>query len=124
MDAQHHGTVPGLAAPELAHHDIADLAPLGTVAAHAVVTPASEKAPDAANVGGPVETEAQCLIFEQPTDDDKRFATLQALLALAGGFTLSELADGSYLVTRWDFCRPMADLRAVAAFVRQVGGAA
>jgi hypothetical protein len=97
---------------------------LGTVAAHAVVTPASEKAPDAANVGGPVETEAQCLIFEQPTDDDKRFATLQALLALAGGFTLSELADGSYLVTRWDFCRPMADLRAVAAFVRQVGGAA
>lgn len=84
MDAQDHGTVPGLAAPELAHHHHVDLAPLGTAAAHAVVTPTSEKAPDAANVGGPVQTETQCLIFEQPTDDGKRFATLRAHLALKG----------------------------------------
>ena len=123
MDAHHHGVMPGLAAPELAH-DVVDLPPLGTAAARAVVTPTSEKAPDAANVGGPVQSETQCLIFEQHTDDGKRFATLQALLALAGGFTLLELADGSYLVTRWNCCRPLADLRAVAAFVRLVGGAA
>jgi hypothetical protein len=58
MDAQDHGTVPGLAAPELAHHDVVDLAPLGTAAARAVVTRASEKAPDAANVGGPSSAQA------------------------------------------------------------------
>ena len=53
MDAQDHGTLPGLAAPELAHHHHIDLAPLGTAAAHAVVMPTSEKAPDAANVATP-----------------------------------------------------------------------
>jgi hypothetical protein len=123
MDAQHHGTVSGLAAPELAHHSVVDLPPPGAPAARSVVTPTSENAHLA--VG---EIEGQGArddpIFELLADHGKRFATLQALLALAGGFTLSELADGSYLVTRWDFCRPMADLRAVAAFVRQVGGAA
>jgi hypothetical protein len=124
MDAHHHGAMPGLDATELAHHDVVDLAPLGTVAARAVVTPTSEKAPDAANVEGPVHTETKCLIFEEHADDGKRFATLRALLALAGGFTLLELADGGYLVTRWNCCRPLADLRAVAAFVSQVGGAA
>ncbi len=122
MDAQDHGTVPGLAAPELAHHDVVDLAPLGTAAAHAVVTPTSEKAPDAANVGGPVQTETQCPIFEQPADDGKRFATLRAELARQA-YCLHELADGSYLATRWNCCRPLADLRAVAVFVRLVGGA-
>ena len=56
------------------------------------------------------------------TDHAKIVATRRAELALLGGFTLVELADGSYLVTRWNCCRPLADLRAVAAFVRQVGG--
>ena len=75
----HHGAMPGLAAPELAHHDVVDLAPLGTAVAHAVVTPTSEKGPDAANVGDPVQTETQILIFKQHTDDGKRFATLRAV---------------------------------------------
>ena len=75
----HHGAMPGLAAPELAHHDVVDLPPLGTAAARAVVTPTSEKAPDAANVEGPGQSETQCLIFEQHTDDGKRFATLRAV---------------------------------------------
>lgn len=126
MDAQHHGTVPGLAAPELAHHDIADLAPLGTVAAHAVVTPASEKAPDAANVGGPVQTETQCLIFEQPIGDGKRFATLRAHLALKG-YSLHRTAAGDgpvyFYVTRLGKAREPRDLAAVARFLDQVGGA-
>jgi hypothetical protein len=122
MDAHHHGDMPGLAAPELAHHDVVDLPPLGAAAALAVVTPTSDNAHLAV---GEVEGQgtADTPIFEQLADDGKRFATLQALLALAGGFTLLELADGSYLVTRWNYCRPLADLRAVAAFVRQVGGA-
>ena len=124
MDAQDHGTVPGLAAPELAHHDHVDLAPLGTAAAHAVVTPTSEKAPDAANVGGPAKTETQCPIFEQPTDDSKRFATLRAHLALKG-YSLHRTAAGDgpvcFCVTRWGMARELPDITAVRAFAEQVG---
>lgn len=80
MDAHHHGAVPGLAAPELAHHDVVDLAPLGTAAAHAVVTPTSDNAHLAVGeVEGQGATDNP--IFEQQADDGKRFATLQALPA-------------------------------------------
>ena len=124
MEAQHHGAVPGLAAPELAHHDVVDLAPLGTAAAHAVVTPTSEKAPDAANVGGPVQTETQCLIFEQRADDGKRFATLRALLALKG-YSLSRTHGDHgpvcFHVNRWGMVRELRDIAAVRAFAQQVG---
>lgn len=51
----------------------------------------------------------------------KLFADLRAKLALAGGHSLLELADGSFVVTKWNLCRPLPDLRAVAAFARQVG---
>lgn len=115
---------PGLAAPELAHHDPVDLAPLGAAAAHAVVTPTSEKAPDAANVGGPVQTEAQCLIFGQTTDDGKRFATLRALLALKGHVLSRTHGDDGpvrFYVTRWGLVRELPDIAAVRAFAEQVG---
>ena len=48
-------------------------------------------------------------------------ATLAAQLAHAGGFVLLDLADGSYLVTRWNASRRCPDLRAVAQFARHVG---
>jgi hypothetical protein len=51
---------------------------------------------------------------------EKVRATLAARLALAG-FVLLELADGTFLVSRWNLSRPCADLRAVAAFAEQVG---
>ena len=54
----------------------------------------------------------------------KLLHTTRAALALAGGYALHELADGTFLVTRWDRARPWPDLRAVAEFVRLVGGAA
>lgn len=126
MDPQDNGTVPGLAAPELAHNDHVDLPPLGAAAARAVVTPTSEKAPDAANVGGPVQTKTQCPIFEQPNDDGKRFATLRAHLALKG-YSLHRTAadDGPvcFYVTRWGMARELRDLAAVAQFLEQVAGA-
>jgi hypothetical protein len=122
----HGADAPGLAAPELVHHHPVDLAPLGTAAAHAVVTPTSEKAPDAANVGGPAGTETQCLIFEQSTDDGKRLATLRAHLALKG-YSLHRTAAGDgpvcFYVTRWGLVRELCDLAAVAQFLEQVGGA-
>ena len=122
--AHHHGTVPGLAAPELAHHDHVDLAPLGTAAAHAVVRPTSDNAPGRARVEEQGATD--CLIFEQPADEGKRFATLQALLALKG-YSLSRTAasDGPvcFYVTRWGMVRELHNLAAVARFLDQVGGA-
>ncbi len=126
MHARHHGDMPGLAAPEMAHHDVVDLPPLGAAAANAVVKPTSEKAPDAANVGGPVRTETQCLIFEQPIDDGKRFATLRAHLALKGYILHRTAADDGpvcFYVTRWGMVRALRDLTAVARFLNQVGGA-
>lgn len=127
MVAHPHGAdAPGLAAPALAHRDHVDLAPLGASAAHAVVTRTSEKAPDAANVGGPVQTETKCLIFEQRADDDKRFATLRAHLALKG-YSLHRTAAGDgpvcFYVTCWGMARELRDLAAVARFLDQVGGA-
>jgi hypothetical protein len=49
-------------------------------------------------------------------------ALLMKLLA-DRGFTLTELSDGSYLVSRWNYSRPLADLHAAAVFARQAGGA-
>ena len=123
MDPHRHGAMPGLAAPELAH-DVVDLPPLGTAAARAVVTPTSEKAPDAANVEGPGQSETQSLIFEQHADDGKRFATLRAHLALKS-YSLSRTHgdDGPvcFYVNRWGMVRELRDLAAVRAFAQQVG---
>ncbi|MDP1647415.1 MAG: hypothetical protein Q8M01_04340 [Rubrivivax sp.] len=70
--------------------------------------PIVAQAPDARNV--------------EPGDlTEKVRATLAAQLALAGGFVLLDLADGSYLVTRWNASRHCVDLQAVANFARQVG---
>ena len=124
MQAHHHGATPGLAAPELAHHDVVGPVPLGTAPARAVVTPTNEKAPDAAKVGGPVQTETQCLIFEQPADDSKRFATLRAAFAFQRWMlTRSDAKDGPvrYFASRWNNVRELAGLAAVEAFAAQVG---
>lgn len=128
MRAHHFGHGPGLAAPEAA----ASLRAAGaaSVVADAVapagLTRTSEKAPDAANVEGPVQTETQCLIFEQPGDDGKHFATLRALLALKGYSLHRTAADDvpvCFYVTRWGMARELHDLAAVARFLDQVGGA-
>ena len=125
MDAHHHGAdAPGLAAPELAHHPVVDLAPLGTAAARAVVTATGGKALDAANVEGPVQTETQCLIFEQTTDGGKLFATLRALLAMKGhALHRTDRDDGQvrFYVTRWNLVRELQSIAAVRAFAEQVG---
>lgn len=52
----------------------------------------------------------------------KAFEGLRAQLALAGGHALHELSDGSYLVTRWNLSRPLADLAAAERFLAQVQG--
>lgn len=59
--------------------------------------------------------------IEPATLAEKARATLAAQLALAGGHVLLELADGSFMVTRWGQTRHCPDLHAVAQFARQLG---
>lgn len=59
--------------------------------------------------------------IEPAQQHDKLKATLQERLALAGGYVLHELSDGSYLISRWGMTRPLPDLYAVSRFATQVG---
>lgn len=54
---------------------------------------------------------------------DKLAASVAARLALLG-FSLHRLADGSFLVAKWSYARPLPDLRSVSQFLHQVGGLA
>ena len=128
----HHGAAAsGLAALELAHRVVVELAPLGTVGA----APAGLSQPptsDSARLqAGEVERQGtadnadcagQARQAQGPSFTDKTRATLAALLALKG-YSLHEVADGSYLASRWNHARPLRDLHAVQAFARQVGAA-
>ncbi len=49
----------------------------------------------------------------------KRFATLQAHLALAG-FSLTRAADGYYVIARWNQTRHLKTLEQVEQFHRRV----
>ena len=57
------------------------------------------------------------------TPADKEKATLRAQLAMRG-IELRELSDGSFIATRWNLCRALQTLEAVAAFARQTGAIA
>ena len=50
----------------------------------------------------------------------KRFATLQAVLALTG-FELNPTPAGVYIVMRWNMARNLATLDDVRSFAQQVG---
>jgi hypothetical protein len=58
-------------------------------------------------------------IFGQGDGYGKRFATLQAHLALAG-FSLTRAADGYYVVARWNQARHLDTLEQVEQFHRRV----
>ena len=51
----------------------------------------------------------------------KALATMQVRAALCG-CTLHELADGAYLVGKWNYSKAVPCLRAVGDLLRQIGG--
>ncbi|WP_342616573.1 hypothetical protein [Rhodoferax sp. GW822-FHT02A01] len=58
-------------------------------------------------------------------EEDKAFATLQAEFALRGHvLNRTPVPNGthSYFATRWGMARHLADLGAVGAFLKQIGG--
>jgi hypothetical protein len=84
------------------------------------VSAGNGEAPIAAGLLGTGETEHAYSATEQTSCLEKLKATLRARLALAGGYVLLELSDGSFVVSRWNLSRPLADLYAVSRFVDQV----
>lgn len=59
--------------------------------------------------------------IEEPRTREKIRAALAYKLAVAGGFTLLELSDRTFLISHRNMSRHCADLQAVSAFARQVG---
>ena len=126
-DDHHHGAAaPGLAAPELAHHPVVDLAPLGTAGAApaGLSPPQKDESPELAG-GGAIEgqgkaDESDCA---DAAAQRKRFNTLRARLALAGWMltTTPDNPHGAFTVSRWGMVRDLVDLAAVEQIAARVG---
>ena len=121
MNAQDHGTVPGLAAPETT----ANLCPASaaSVASDAVSTaglnPQKESTLRAATTQSRGQND-QC-DFADDEAAGKAHATIAARFAMRG-YSLHQLADDTHLVTRWNLARPCIDLYAARRFLAQVEG--
>ena len=122
MDAHHIGAAaPGLATSETA----AILCPAGaaSVASDAVSTaglnPQKESTLRAATTQSREQNEHRDLADDEAAG--KARATMAARFAMRG-YSLHQLADDTYLVTRWNLSRPCIDLYAVRRFLAQVEG--
>lgn len=94
-------------------------------AAPGPVTPTTVEAPDERTPGVEgqaveVETERDDAILHEPDAERKRLATLTAHAALAG-FQLHALDNGSFLISRWQWCKSLPDLDAAERFLVQAG---
>ena len=74
-----------------------------------------------ANAAPQVQTQNQHLHFANDDGDGKALATMKARAALCG-CTLIEMADGEFLVARWNYSKAVPCLRAVGDLLRQIGG--
>lgn len=61
------------------------------------------------------------LDFAEAAEQGQVLATMRARAARCG-CTLHQLADGTYLLTRWSCSRALPCLRAVGDLLRQMGG--
>lgn len=86
------------------------------------VTPENDEAGSARNAPAPEKFDQQTgLNFASDIGHGKALATLKAQAALCG-CSLVELADGSFLICRWDYSRAVPGLREVGDLLRQIGG--
>lgn len=74
-----------------------------------------------ANDARQVQTQSQQQDFAADGSERKAFITMQARAALYG-CTLHELADGGFLVGKWNYSKAVPCLRAVGDLLRQIGG--
>jgi len=61
------------------------------------------------------------LHFANDDGDSKALSTMKARAALCG-CTLHEMADGAFLVAKWNYSRAVPCLRTVGDLLRQIGG--
>ena len=59
--------------------------------------------------------------FASDDANGKALTTIKARAALCG-CTLHEMADGTFLVARWNYSKALPCLRAVGDFLRLIGG--
>lgn len=78
------------------------------------MSPPNERTP------GEVGTSSQALEEDDETSVAKRFATLQARLAIRG-FALQVLPGGGFAVSSWNLHKVLDDFAAVESFAQQVG---
>lgn len=84
------------------------------------VTPKSDEG-HRANGAPEVQIQNQQRHFAVDDEHGKALATLKAQAALCG-CRLVELADGSFLICKWDYSRAVPGLREVGDLLRQIGG--
>ncbi len=60
--------------------------------------------------------------FADPDAVSKRLATVRAQLAIKG-FVLRKQVDGTFLISKWDYCREVTSIDAAARFLEKIGGA-
>ena len=65
---------------------------------------------------------AGALILADPDAVSKRLATVRAQLAIKG-FDLQKQVDGTFLISKWDYCREVTSIDAAARFLEKIGGA-
>lgn len=74
-----------------------------------------------ANGAPEIRVQNQHQDFASDSASGKALRTMQARAALCG-CTLHEMADGSFLVARWNYSKAVPCLRAVGDMLRQIGG--
>jgi hypothetical protein len=70
----------------------------------------------------PKTYQSEHLHFANDDGASKALASMKARAALCG-CTLHEMADGEFLVARWDYSKAVPCLRSVGNLLRQIGGA-
>ena len=73
-----------------------------------------------ANAAPQVQTQNNHPHFANDDGASKALVTMKARAALSG-CTLIELADGAYLVGKWNYSRALPCLRSVGNLLRQIG---
>ena len=124
MDANHHGAVPGLAAPDAAE---------SLCVAGAASVPADAVAPAVLNAQKESAPPAQAAQSREQNEHrnsatgagaDKAFFTLRAVLALKGhalSRTHGDDGPARFYVTRWGLVHELRDIATVRAFADQLG---
>jgi len=90
---------------------------------HGAAVPRNGEGLTVGAVQAPKEAEQNASIVASTPDCDKIVSSFKARFALLG-HAVHDLADGGFIVSRWNLTRHCPDVRALGAFLKQIGGGA